>query len=179
MSTIDLIILGILLEKPMNAYEITHFVDAEQLDKILKISNPAIYKSCKRLFKSGYLDGETIREGELPEKVIYSVNNEGKEYFNHLMKHFSQKIRPYYLEFNSFLWNIDKLDKSDGLKMLENLKAELTQLKDWIIAHEKEVEGNLSFAEKMIVKQYRMVIITLVQWIKGTINEYRNNIREE
>ncbi len=178
MSTIDLIILGILLKKPKNAYEITHFVDAEQLDKILKISKPAIYKSCKRLFKSGYLDGETIREGELPEKVIYSVNKEGKDYFNHLMKYFSQNIRPFYLEFNSFLWSIDKLDKGDGLKMMETLKAGLTQLKDWIIEHEKEVEGNIPFAEKMIVKQYRMSLITLVQWIKETIDEYRNNIRE-
>jgi len=58
MSTIDLIILGILLENPMNAYGLTHFIDDKQVGRLLKISKPAVYKCCKRLFKAECLDGE-------------------------------------------------------------------------------------------------------------------------
>ncbi len=173
MSTIDLIILGILLVNPMNAYELTRFIDDKQVGRLIKISKPAIYKCCKRLFKAGYLDGETVREGEMPEKVIYSVNKKGKDRFYELMEHFSGNINPFYFEFNSFLWNIDRLEKTKALEMLENLKAQLQELKDWIIQHEKEESSNIAFSARMIIKQYRMMVITLVTWIEETIEDYK------
>lgn len=173
MSTIDLIILGILMDKPMNAFELARLIDEKQIGKFLKISKPAIYKSCKRLFKSGYLDGERVREGEMPEKVIYSVNKKGRGRFNKLMEHFSGNLTPFYLEFNTFLWNIDKIEKTKALKMLHDLRTQLHHLKDWIVKHEKETKSGVPFAGRMIIKQYRMMIHTLVIWIKETIAEYK------
>ena len=43
MSTIDLIILGILLDKKKNAYELAKFIEDRGIDKFLKVSLPAIY----------------------------------------------------------------------------------------------------------------------------------------
>src|SRR3989339_437751 len=97
MSTIDLIILGILLNNPLNAFELTRFMDTHHIDKLVKISKPAVYKCCKRLFQAGFLDGETIREGEMPEKVIYSINEKGRERFYELMEHFSSNLNPFFL----------------------------------------------------------------------------------
>ncbi len=173
MSTIDLIILGILLEHPMNAYELTGFIDNKQVGRLLKISTPAIYKCCKRLFKAQYLDGKTVREGEMPEKVIYSVNQKGQAHFYKLMEHFSGNLNPFYFEFNCFLLNIDKIEKTKALEMLENLKAQLQELKGWIIQHEKESSSTIGFAAGMIVKQYRMIIVTLVTWIEETIDDFK------
>jgi DNA-binding PadR family transcriptional regulator len=159
----------------MNAYELTRFIDDKQVGRLIKISKPAIYKCCKRLFKAGYLDGETVREGEMPEKVIYTVNQKGKDRFYELMAHFSGNINPFYFEFNSFLWNIDRLEKTKALGMLENLKAQLQELKDWIIQHEKEESSNIAFSARMIIKQYRMMVITLVTWIEETIDDYKRD----
>ncbi len=172
MSTIDLIILGILLNNPMNAFELIRFVEGREIARLVKISKPAIYKCCKRLFQGGYLEGKKVREGEMPEKVIYSVNEKGQSRFYELMRHFSDNVNPFYLEFNSFLWNIDKLEKAKALTMLGNLKTQLENLKFWIIEHEKENLSNLDFAPRMIIKQYRMVITTLVSWVDETIEEY-------
>ena len=173
MSTIDLIILGILLENPMNAYELTRFIDNKQVGRLLKISTPAVYKCCKRLFKAQYLDGKTVREGEMPEKVIYSVNQKGQARFYNLMEHFSGNLNPFYFEFNCFLLNIDKIEKTKALEMLENLKARLQELKGWIIQHEKEVSSSIVFPARTIIKQYRMMVITLVTWIEETIEDYK------
>ena len=177
MSTIDMLILGILLDSPMNAYELTHFVEKKQVTRLIKISTPAIYKSCKRMFKAGYLEGKTTRDGESPEKVIYSVNQKGRDYFYKLMNHFSGNFKPFFIEFNSFVWNIELIERNEALHMLENLKNELVQIKDWIIIHEKEA-ATAPFPARMIVKQYRMVIITLGEWISQTIKEFKtiNNI---
>ncbi len=173
MSTIDLIILGILLQNPMNAYELIRFIDDKEVGRLLKISTPAIYKCCKRLFKAGYLDGEKVREGENPEKMIYAVNKKGQDRFYKLMEHFSGNVNPFYFEFNCFLLNIDKLEKTKALEMLEKLKVQLQELRDWIIQHEKEKSSGIAFNARMIVKQYRMLIITLVTWIEETIEDYK------
>lgn len=172
MSTIDLILLGFLREEPMGAYELTQLVERGQIGRLLKISKPAIYKSCKRLAKSGYLSGQTVREGENPEKVIYALNQQGEKHFRTLMGHFSENVTPFYLEFNSFLWHVEKLEPKQGLKMLKNLEESLNGLKTWIIEHEKEVR-KAPFAARMIVKQYRMVLTTLVKWIKEAIKDYQ------
>lgn len=177
MSTIDLIILGILLQNPMNAYELIRFIDDREVGRLLKISTPAIYKCCKRLFKAGYLDGEKVREGEMPEKMIYAVNQKGQDRFYKLMEHFSGNVNPFYFEFNCFLLNIDKLEKTKALEMLENLKVQLQELRDWIIQHEKEKSSSIAFNARMIVKQYRMMITTLVTWIEETIEDYKREYK--
>ncbi|MBN1501773.1 MAG: PadR family transcriptional regulator [Spirochaetes bacterium] len=173
MSNIDLVILGILLKKDMNAHEITIFVEKNSVDKFLKISTPAIYKASKRLYKSGKLNGRIIRDGELPEKTVYSINEEGLKYFYELMDHFSRNINPFFFEFNSFIWNLDNLKKSDANKMLLNLKKSILYLKEGISLHEKEISEHMPFTAKMILKQYVMIINVLSEWIELVIAGYQ------
>ena len=44
MATIDLIVLGILKEEPMGAYDIQKLVEYRNISKWVKISTPSIYK---------------------------------------------------------------------------------------------------------------------------------------
>ena len=172
-SVVDLVVLGILMDEPMNAYRLAQFVDERQLGRLVKISTPAIYKSCRRLSGVGCLSAKAVRETEAPEKVVYSVNKTGKKHFHELMARFSKKINPYHFEFNSFIWNLYHIDSAEGLRMLETLRAELVELRRWLVIHEKEDVSKLHFGARMVVKQYRMVVTTLVQWIEETIEEYQ------
>lgn len=172
MSSVELIVLGILLKNPLNAFELTRLIDNQQVTRILKISKPAVYKCCRRLSRDGHLKGKTTRAGEMPEKVVYTVTRKGREHFNKLMEHFSGTIIPFYMEFNTFLWNIDRLDKQKALGLMRNLQRELVAVKKWIVAHEREEKPHMSFASAAIVRQYRMVITTLVIWIEETVKEF-------
>ncbi len=182
MSTIDLIILGILLDKKMNAYELANFIEDRGIDKFLKVSVPAIYKNCKRLYQSGYLNGQRVREGEMPEKLVYSINKKGKEHFHDLMKYYSSSMHhdptPFFIDFNSFLWHIEKLEMSEAIEMLENLQFQLLGIKKWIVQHEKEAQSSEPFSSRMIIKQYRMMIATLVIWVRETIEDYKIEMNE-
>jgi DNA-binding PadR family transcriptional regulator len=173
LSVIDLVVLGILMDEPMNAYRLAQFVEERQLGRLVKLSKPAIYKSCRRLAAAGCLIGKAVRETEAPEKVVYSVNKTGKQHFRELMLHFSKHINPFHFEFNSFIWNLHRLDRAEGLRMLETLRAELVELQRWLVIHEKVDVSKAGFGARMVVKQYRMVVTTLVQWIEETIEEYR------
>ncbi|MBI4972214.1 MAG: PadR family transcriptional regulator [Candidatus Omnitrophica bacterium] len=173
-STIDLIILGILFERPINAHDLARLIDEKGINRFLKISAPAVYKSCKRLYEAGFLDGKIAKEGKQPEKTIYRINEKGKERFFALMEHFSSlDPTPFFMDLNVFIWNIEKAGKQRGLKMLKKLRDELSNLKAWIIEHEKEEEPNLSFASKAIVKQYRMTVSTLLRWCEETLEDYK------
>ena len=84
MSTVDLMLLGVLTKKPMNAYEMKKEMEIRNIQYWIKISSPSIYKNLVKLYKQGYIDGKTVRDGEMPEKTIYSINEKGREYFMHV-----------------------------------------------------------------------------------------------
>lgn len=161
------------MDEPMNAYRLAQYVDERKLGRLVKISRPAIYKSCRRLCDAGCLAGTAMRETEAPEKVVYTVSDVGKQRFYELMVHFSRQINPFHFEFNSFIWNLYHLDPAEGLQMLETLQSALVEVQRWLVIHEKEDVSKAGFGTRMVVKQYRMVVTTLVQWIKETIEEYQ------
>lgn len=122
LSSINLIILGYLQNKEKSAYEMVKEFDKWNLTKWLKISNPSIYKNIIKLCNSGYLNSRTVKEGEMPEKTLYSMNEKGNSYFNELMEESSKNIGNIYFEFNAFLVNIENLPKEKRKEYLENFK---------------------------------------------------------
>ena len=75
MATIDLIVLGILKKEPMSAYDIQKLVEYRNISKWVKISTPSIYKKAIQLEEKGLIRGEIVKEGKIPEKVIYSLKD--------------------------------------------------------------------------------------------------------
>ena len=85
MATIDLIVLGILKKEPMSAYDIQKLVEYRNISKWVKISTPSIYKKTIQLEKKGLIKGSVVKEGKMPEKVIYSLTEDGEKTFEKLM----------------------------------------------------------------------------------------------
>ncbi len=178
MSAIDLLILGILLQGAQNAYELVRLIREGGLHRVLKISEPAVFKSCRRLAEGGYLDGATVRAAGVPDKVIYRVNRKGRERFYELMAHFAKEFRPYYLDLNTVLWNIDRLERAKGKKLLLTLREQLHTAKTWITQHEAEVRDHLPFGPRQIVKQYVMTLSALADWIDQAVEEFDRQPRK-
>ena len=174
LSNIDLIVLGILTEAPMSAYELTQYITDRQVSSFLKISDPAVYKSCKRLFQGGFLDGKLGTEGASPKKTIYSMNPEGQTRFYELMKFYSGNTNQWHLEFNAFMWHIEKLSKKEGLLMLNELAERLRNRESLLKKHLDDLTPYIPFAARTILKQYTMVTTTMVVWVHETIEEYKN-----
>ena len=79
MATIDLIVLGILKKEPMGAYDIQKLVEYRNISKWVKISTPSIYKKAIQLEEKGFIKGEIVKEGKMPEKAVYSLTDEGEK----------------------------------------------------------------------------------------------------
>ena len=69
MAAIDLIVLGMLKKEPLSAYDIQKLVEYRNISKWVKISTPSIYKKVIQLEKKGFITGNTVREGKMPEKA--------------------------------------------------------------------------------------------------------------
>ena len=85
MSSIDLVILGIVLEKPQSAYDIQKDVEYHHLSRWTKISVPSIYRKVLQLSEKGYLKSNVVKGDRFEDKYVYSITDKGRKYFNELM----------------------------------------------------------------------------------------------
>ncbi len=171
-SVIDMVVLGILARDPMNAYRLAQFIEDQNVTRLVKLSTPAIYKSCKRLFAQGHLSGELKRDGEAPEKMMYEVTGDGHERFRQLMSHFAGTITPFYFDINSVVYSLEQLDYAEGLELIDSYTVEIAALKFWLKPHSQEAQAKANFGNRMIVKQYLMVVEVLVEWVKQLREEF-------
>ncbi len=130
MSTVDLMLLGALMEKPMNAYEMKKNMETRNINAWVKISSPSIYKNLVILNKKGYLDDEIVKEGEMPEKTIYAINEKGRNYFLNIMDKYSEKPEKIYIDFVAFVANLRNVEPKMGLEMIQNLRNNLSISRD-------------------------------------------------
>ena len=163
MSSVDLMLLGSLIDKPMNAYELKKRMENANVTNWAKISSPAIYKNLVRLHQRGYLDSEIVREGEMPEKTIYTVNKKGYQYFQRIMETYSEKPGFVYIDFTAFISNLRHLEKSNAQKMLAELQKKLyAKMKYMELVLQQE--GGKSTEAKAIIELYVKMYTLFYQW---------------
>lgn len=136
MSVINLMLLGFLMEKSMNAYEIKKEVEHRNLTWWIKGSSPSIYRNINALAAKGYIDGETVRDGEMPEKTIYTINELGKSFFYDLMKKYSSAPPQVFLDFTAVISNIGKVDKETGKQLIKELYISFARSKELLLPFE-------------------------------------------
>ena len=173
MSSIDLTILGFLQKKPMSAYELTRFFEFKRVQKWVKIGSPTIYQNIKKLAAKSYLTGKTVKEGEMPEKVIYSITKSGREYFLELMDHFSSNPGKIYFDFNTVVGNLGLVDKESALNMLQDLRQNFINSKDDVDKDFAEMKDVLPEGIA-IMKLYRLVFRDMIKWVDELVEYYQN-----
>ncbi len=171
-SIVDMVVLGILLKEPMNAYRLAQYVERNNVTRLVKLSTPAIYKSCRRLFGQENLSGKTKRDGEAPEKVMYKVTAAGRQRFGQLMSHYAGKITPFYFDINSVVFSLEQLDFDQGLELIDAYATEINAVQSWLIPHSQETQAKATFGNRMIIKQYLMVVNVLMEWVQQLREEF-------
>jgi len=174
MSTIELIILGIVMERPASAYDIQKDIDGHNLSLWAKISAPSIYKKVIQLKDKGYLVSEQTKDGNMPEKSIYQITESGKKYFESLMEHFSMQQISIIFDFNVVIANLLKLDKVQAKRLVENISTNIERTKD--LYNTKLAEhANIPYNGKTIIEQQKDVMEALSTWVNNFSKEFDEN----
>ncbi|POO89589.1 PadR family transcriptional regulator [Clostridium sp. 2-1] len=174
LSSINLIILGYLQNKEKSAYEMVKEFEVWNLTKWLKISTPSIYKNIIKLCDNGYLNSRTVKEGEMPEKTLYSLNEKGNLYFNELMEESSKNIGNVYLEFNAFLANIENLPEEKRKEYLKNFKDKAEERRAFAesIYNDTKQHKDKIGSEFLILDLYNEFYNVLQKWSEKVFDYY-------
>lgn len=169
MAAIDLIVLGILKKEPLSAYDIQKIVEYRNISKWVKISTPSIYKKVIQLEEKGYIKGNTIKEGKMPEKVIYCLTASGEKEFEKLMLEISSKPVNIFLDFNAVIVNLMSLPPCDQKLCLTNIESNIKTLKAYIEENLRVKENIEEIPETGIAVLQQQLILTeaIEKWISS------------
>ena len=162
MATIDLIVLGILKKEPMGAYDIQKLVEYRNISKWVKISTPSIYKKAIQLEEKGFIKGEIVKEGKMPEKAVYSLTDEGEKEFVKLMMETASKPIHFFLDFNAVIVPPES-QQSCIASIEENIEILKTYLEENL--REKENDPEIPKTGMAVLQQQIVLADAIEKWI--------------
>ena len=164
MSSIDLVILGIVLEKPQSAYDIQKDIEYHNFSRWIKISIPSVYKKVLQLKEKGYLTSDVVKGERFAEKAIYSITDAGKAYFETLMDTIAEQNVPLTFDFNVVITNLNKMDQPHAQSLVSKLRKSIAE------SAEKSEEYARRYADiplvgRTIFDQQRLLYQALLEWL--------------
>lgn len=74
-------LLGLINEKPLNAYEIIKMLNYMNVKWWFNIADSTVYSTLKTLEKKEYISGTAEKVGNMPDRTVYSLSAKGKDEF--------------------------------------------------------------------------------------------------
>lgn len=174
MATIDLIVLGMLKKEPMGAYDIQKLVDYRHISQWVKISTPSIYKKVIQLEAKGLLKGDTVREGKMPEKAVYSLTEAGEKEFERLMLEIAAKPINIFLDLNAVIVNLAHLSPENQHRCVAEIESNVKILKASLEENLQE-KGNVSEIPPtgMAVLRQQLILAEAIEtWITSLKKDF-------
>lgn len=164
MSSIDLVILGIVLEKPQSAYDIQKDVEYHHFSRWTRISVPSIYRKVLQLGERGYLQSNIVKGDRFADKAVYSITDKGRKYFKELMASYAANPVPLLFDFNVVVANLNKLDKTEATELISALRRSIYTSAKLNEAHAQKF-SNLPLEGKTIFEQQQLLYRALLEWL--------------
>ena len=169
MTTIDLIVLGIVKQKPLSAYDIQKLVEYRNISKWVKISTPSIYKKVIKLEEKGYIKSTMVKEGKMAEKAVYSLTDDGEKEFKALMLGISSQPINMFLDFNAVIVNLNSLSPENKKVCLRNIEDNVKTLKSYLEENinSKEDLPEIPETGKAVLQQQFILAKAIETWLKS------------
>lgn len=164
MSSIDLVILGIVLEKPQSAYDIQKDVEYHHLSRWTKISSPSIYRKVLQLHEKGYLKSDVVKGDRFADKAVYSITEQGRAYFEELMSSCAAGPVPLLFDFNVVITNLNKVDKAEAMELISTLRQSIQSSAELNKSYAQEF-ADIPLEGKTIFEQQQMLYGSLLEWL--------------
>lgn len=166
MSSIDLIILGIVIEKPQSAYDIQKDVEYHHFSRWTKISVPSIYRKVLQLNEQGYLKSDIVKGNKFADKAVYSITDKGRSYFEQLMNTYASEKVSLLFDFNVVITNLNKMEKEKALTLIKQLQNNIAISAK---ANEKYAAeyADIPLVGKTIFEQQRLLYHSLLEWLNA------------
>ena len=140
LSKSSALLLGIIAETPINPYEIIKLMDYISVGNWLSFAPSSIYATIKTLQDKGYITGKNIKEGNMPEKTVYTITEAGQKQLNTAIEGFLGNLEWDYAKFNIATILICHIAKDRALEILNEKIKKLNGKIDGLQSKLKELE---------------------------------------
>ncbi len=179
LSKLSTLILGTLAANKKNPYEIIRFLKNNEINKWFSIADSTVYATINSLRKKGLIAGEKQREGNFPEKTVYSITAEGEYELHHAIAKYIEQGDLNSTEFDIGILLMHNLSKEELLNMLksklEKLESNSYEWKRKIVNN--EMNFNKPFTGLTILKHRLYLAEAEMKTIKELIKEI--NMKEK
>ncbi len=167
MATIDLIVLGMLKKQSLSAYEMQKLVEYRNISKWVKISTPSIYKKVLQLEEKGLIYGRLTKDGNMPEKAVYSLTEAGEREFERLMMEIACQPVRIFLDLNAVVVNLPELPEDKRGFCLAGIEDNLRTLKAYLQENLwlKEEAPEVSPMGLAVLRQQLALAEALEKWL--------------
>ena len=167
MAAIDLIVLGMLKKEALSAYDIQKLVEYRSISKWVKISTPSIYKKVIQLEKEKLIKSIVVKEGNMPEKAVYSLTKAGEREFEKLMIDISAEPVLFFLDFNAVIVNLQNLSREKQKTCLNSIGNGIQKLKASLKENiaAKENLPEIPETGMAVLKQQYALALAIEKWI--------------
>jgi DNA-binding PadR family transcriptional regulator len=142
LSKISLLVLGFIAQKPLNPYEIKKIFEKLDMKSMFPMASSSIYATINALVKKKYITGKKTREGNMPEKTIYSITKNGEEALRETLHSNLSENERIFSEFDIAISLVCYLKKDSALESLQKhrmaVEEEIKERKQKYEKHQKD-----------------------------------------
>ena len=176
LSSIALIVLGLLDEGPLHPYEILRIMRKHRDDLRVPTSVGSIYHAVERLERECYVTAlATAREGARPERTTYEITDAGRAEHRRRTRDLLRSVTPEYPAFDVGLGQADSLEAEEVVTLLtERLDTVRTEQAGYAEAITAIVAGGVPRRFLLDAFYELEQRATQIAWIERTVAEIRS-----
>lgn len=170
----DLLLLGLLLDRPVHGYELYQQIHAEGIDNWFVISAAGVYYSLRKLRDQGLVVESRQRGGGSTRKSIYRLTEKGREaFFTTLEAELASRERAY-LGYDLAIYLLNRLPLPRALPRLEDRQVFLTEQTEEAQAALAAEQDNGASPLKLAILEHQLRYLAMEQaWLADVIDDIR------
>jgi len=134
MTKNELVVLGLLSEKPMYGYQLNQEIERREMEHWAQVNLASIYNTLNRLQKDKLILGKGERPGKMPERKVYHITYKGRKRLEDLVQ---MALNEQKMPQDSFIVGVAFLQGLSKEKILNSLSKKKEQLRNVVDRIEK------------------------------------------
>lgn len=171
--SIEYILLGVLLQKPMHGYDLYKYLNTDPvLGQIWNIKQSLLYAMLDKLEELELVCSELLNTGSLPVKREYQITGKGEnafwEWANSPVVH-PREMRMEFLAKLTFVYQIDRQ------KAVDLLQSQREVAFNWLEnLHQRMAEEDSDIPTKMVLDYKQSQIEAMITWLDFNIENIQH-----
>jgi len=175
MSRVDLVILGLLVERPRHGYDIKQQIEKRSMYHWIGVSTPALYRGLARLESKRMLEAHTESGTSHPDRTVYSITDAGREHMQSLLVEALTDLKPVFFDVVGGIGFAHNMPRELLLDSLETRRGRLVELLARIDEADAEVAATPQFpvTAREIPGFYRGYVEMQIEWLDHVVVRIR------